>query len=138
MEQITLFDLTRPMVKIDKPIRLIEFFAGYGSQSMALRNLGVDYEMWKAIEIDPYVMASYNAVHGTSFEPTDIKNIGGGYATDSRPGQVLLSGYILFPVPRHQLDRTTVRIVKRLRNKIIIVMGSRENPERTERNEYAA
>ena len=78
MEQITLFDLTRPMVKIDKPIRLIEFFAGYGSQSMALRNLGVDYEMWKAIEIDPYVMASYNAVHGTSFEPTDIKNIGGG------------------------------------------------------------
>lgn len=137
MEQITLFDLTRPMVKIDKPIRLIEFFAGYGSQSMALRNLGVDYEMWKAIEIDPYVMASYNAVHGASFEPTDIKNVG-GYATDSRPGQVLLSGYILFPLYGYFIGRSTGRYVKRLRHKIITVMGSRENPKRTERNEYAA
>lgn len=35
-EQISLFDLTTPIFKIDKPIRLIELFAGVGSQAMAL------------------------------------------------------------------------------------------------------
>lgn len=76
--QLTLFDLTRPMVKVNKPIRLIELFAGYGSQSMALRNIGADYEPWRVIEIDKYAMASYNAVHGTAFETSDIRKIGGG------------------------------------------------------------
>lgn len=28
-QQMTFFDYTREMVKIDKPIRLIELFAGY-------------------------------------------------------------------------------------------------------------
>ena len=28
----------------DKPIRLIELFAGYGSQALALKRLGVDFE----------------------------------------------------------------------------------------------
>lgn len=45
---------------------------------MALRNLGADYETHKVIEIDKYAMASYNAIHGTSFEPTDICTVKGG------------------------------------------------------------
>lgn len=36
--------------RIDKPIRLIELFAGYGSQSFALDYLGADYESWKICE----------------------------------------------------------------------------------------
>lgn len=75
--QLSLFDLTKPMVKIDKPIRLIEFFAGYGSQSMALRNIGADFEHYRAIEFDKYAMESFNSVHCTEFEPTDIRKIGG-------------------------------------------------------------
>ena len=59
-------------------IRLIEVFAGYGSQATALRNLGADFEHHRAYEIDKYAMASYNAIHGTDFEPTDIKNVRGG------------------------------------------------------------
>ena len=31
---MTLFDLYKPEVKIEKPIRLLEAFAGYGSQSI--------------------------------------------------------------------------------------------------------
>lgn len=76
--QMTLFDFTREMVKVDKPIRLIELFAGYGSQAMALRNIGADFETWKVVEFDKYAMASYNAVHGTDFEPTDISVVRGG------------------------------------------------------------
>ncbi len=63
--------------KIKKPIRLIELFAGIGSQAMALRDLGADFVPWKVIEYDKFAIASYNAIHGTNFEPIDIKQIGG-------------------------------------------------------------
>ncbi len=39
-DQLNIFDITLPDFKIDKPIRLIELFAGIGSQAMALRDLG--------------------------------------------------------------------------------------------------
>lgn len=76
--QMSIFDLTIPMVAIDKPIRLIEAFSGYGSQSMALRNIGAEFEHHRAYEIDKYAMASYNAIHGTDFETQDICKVRGG------------------------------------------------------------
>lgn len=39
-EQMDIFDMAFPLFRIDKPIRLIELFAGIGSQAMALRDLG--------------------------------------------------------------------------------------------------
>ena len=77
MEQISMWDMLRPTFKIDKPIRLVELFSGYGSQSMALERLGADFSHYKAIEIDKYAMASYNAVHGTNFEISDICDVKG-------------------------------------------------------------
>lgn len=76
--QQSIFDYLRQPFKIDKPIRLIEVFSGYGSQLMAMRRLGANVEPWVAIEIDRYAMAAYNAVHGTSFEPTDVCDVRGG------------------------------------------------------------
>lgn len=58
--------------KITKPIRLIELFAGIGSQAMALRNIGADFETYRVVEFDKFAIKSYNAIHGTSFEPQDI------------------------------------------------------------------
>jgi DNA (cytosine-5)-methyltransferase 1 len=66
------------MVHIDTPIRLIETFAGYGSQALALKNLGADFETHRVYEIDKYAIASYNAIHGTNFVPTDICEVRGG------------------------------------------------------------
>ena len=60
---------------IDKPIRLIELFAGIGSQAKALKNLGVDFEHYRICEFDKCAVASYNAVHGTNFETSDITKI---------------------------------------------------------------
>jgi DNA (cytosine-5)-methyltransferase 1 len=71
-EQLGLFDEEYPQYKIDKPIRLIELFAGIGSQSMALKNLGVDFESYKAVEFDEPAIRSYNAIHGTSFPTLDV------------------------------------------------------------------
>lgn len=74
-EQLDLFSLSLPKFKIDKPIRLIELFAGIGSQAKALENLGADFTRWRVVEWDRFAMASYNAVHGTSFETSDITKI---------------------------------------------------------------
>lgn len=75
--QISIFDLTMPLFKIDKPIRLIELFAGVGSQAMALRDLGADFEHYRVVEFDKYAIASYNAIHGTEFPTMDITQVKG-------------------------------------------------------------
>ena len=72
MDQITLWDLTLPTFHIDKPIRLISLFSGYDSQAMALRNIGANYEHYRAVEFDACAVKSLNAVHNTDFKPTDI------------------------------------------------------------------
>ncbi len=76
-EQLDIFDLVLPKFQIDKPIRLIELFAGIGSQAMALRDLGANFEHYRAVEFDRFAIASYNAIHGTDFSPMDITKISG-------------------------------------------------------------
>lgn len=72
--QLSLFDGSQQF-KIDKPIRLIELFAGIGSQAKALKNIGANFEHYRICEFDKYAVASYNAVHGTNFETSDITKI---------------------------------------------------------------
>lgn len=57
-----------------KEIRLIELFAGIGSQTTALKRLGIPHKR-KVVEFDKYAINSYNAIHGTHFECSDIKDI---------------------------------------------------------------
>jgi len=58
-----------------KPIRLIELFAGYGSQALALKYLGIPMEHWFVCEFDKYAIQSYNDIHGTNFTTTDVCDI---------------------------------------------------------------
>lgn len=79
MEQISIFDFSaKEKLKIDKPIRLIELFAGIGAQAKALENLGVEFEHYRICEVDKYAVASYNAVHKTNFTTSDITQIHAG------------------------------------------------------------
>ena len=73
--QMSLFDFTREPINITKPIRLIELFAGYGSQAMALKRIGAKFEHYRVVEFDKYAIASYNAVHGTDFPTMDITKV---------------------------------------------------------------
>lgn len=75
--QLSIFDVMNQSFCIDKPIRLIELFGGVGSQAMALRNIGADFEHYRLVEFDKYPVASYNAIHGTNFVPTDITTMHG-------------------------------------------------------------
>lgn len=51
-------------------IRLIELFAGIGSQAQALKNIGLDFETVAISEIDRYALQSYEYLHGK------VKNLG--------------------------------------------------------------
>lgn len=53
-------------------IRVLELFAGIGACSKALTNLGIEHEIVDAVEINKYAIKSFNAIHGTNFEPQDI------------------------------------------------------------------
>lgn len=53
-------------------LRVLELFAGIGACSKALTNLGIEHEIVDAVEIDKYAIKSFNAIHGTNFEPQDI------------------------------------------------------------------
>ena len=72
--QMSLFEGIRPL-KITKPLRLVELFAGIGAQAKALENLGVEFEHYRICELDKFAVASYNAVHRTNFVPSDITKI---------------------------------------------------------------
>lgn len=61
MDQISMFDLMYPTFKTDNPVRLIELFAGVGSQAMALRNLGVPFEH--------YLMGQMERGHTAEVQP---------------------------------------------------------------------
>ena len=66
MNQITIFDVLYPKYKITKPIRLIELFAGYGSQALALKYLGVKFEHWKICEWAVKSIQAYKDMHFTN------------------------------------------------------------------------
>ena len=45
-------------------IRLFELFAGYGSQSLAFKRLGIEFENVGYCEIDKYAIQAHKALHG--------------------------------------------------------------------------
>lgn len=55
-------------------IRVLELFGGYGSQALALENLGIDFKS-DLCEIDKYAIQAYNQIHGETFNYGDICSI---------------------------------------------------------------
>lgn len=65
MENFNIFEMLYETYKIknDNPLRVIEFFGGYGSQTLALKYLGVKYEHWKLCEWAIPSIIAYASVH---------------------------------------------------------------------------
>lgn len=76
MSQLSFFDGQDPL-RLHGSVRLIELFAGIGSQAKALRRLGVNFTHHVVCEFDEHAITSYNAVHGTAFERSDIRDLKG-------------------------------------------------------------
>ena len=66
MENLTIFDIIYEKYKITKPVRLIELFSGYGSQALALKYLGINFEHWKTCEWAIKSIQAYKDIHFTN------------------------------------------------------------------------
>ena len=53
-------------------MRVFESFSGVGSMSMALRNLGIDFELVGTSEVDRYAILAYDAIHSDPNEKVEV------------------------------------------------------------------
>lgn len=88
--QMTIFDMLsdKKEFSIDNSIRLIELFSGYGSQCMALKRLGADFEHYKISEWEINANKSYHAIHN----PSKNQNFGRFFTKEELVNQLLLLG----------------------------------------------
>lgn len=110
-------------------MKVLELFAGIGACSKALTNLGIEHEIVDAVEIDKYAIKSFNAIHGTDFEPQDItkwdKDIECDLIMHGSPCQDFSvagkgAGGDKDSGTRSSLMYETLRIVEKLRPKYVI------------------
>ena len=110
-------------------LRVLELFAGIGACSKALERLGIEHEVVDAVEIDKYAVQSFNAVHGTNFEPQDITKWDKGIQVDlimhGSPCQDFSvagkqAGGDAGSGTRSSLMYETLRIVEKLKPKYVI------------------
>lgn len=110
-------------------LKVLELFGGIGACSKALERLGIDYEIADYVEIDKYAVASFNAMHGTNFEPQDIcewdKDIDVDLIMHGSPCQDfsiagLQAGGDKDSGTRSSLMYETIRIVEKLMPKYIV------------------
>lgn len=111
-----------------KPIRLIELFAGYGSQAMALERLGFEFEHHFVCEFDKYAVRAYNAAHGTNFSTSNICDV---HAVDlnitDRARFTYLLTYLLIPMYGFVKHRQQKRNGQRIGDTFRVVVGGSKN-----------
>lgn len=102
---------------------------GIGACSSALTRLGIEYKVVDYVEIDKYAVASFNAIHGTNFEPQDIckwdKDIDVDLIMHGSPCQDFSvagkqAGGDKDSGTRSSLMYETIRIVEKLKPKYVI------------------
>ena len=119
--QTNIFDVLYPKHKITKPIRLIEFFAGYGSQALALKYLGVKFEHWKICEWAIKSIQAYKDIHFTN---TKLKGINIDKLKEQDIKDYLyekgISSNYNEPMTKQQIDRLSYEKVKEIIENIFI------------------
>lgn len=110
-------------------LKVLELFAGIGACSKALERLNIPHEIVDAVEIDKYAIQSFNAIHGTNFEPQDIckwdKDIEVDLIMQGSPCQDFSlagkqAGGDKDSGTRSSLMYETIRIVEKLKPKYVI------------------
>lgn len=113
-QQMSIFDDVIERYKITKPIRLIEFFSGIGSQAKSLQVLGVKFEHYKTCEWAFNSYCAYNSIHIKDF--TD-------YSADLTKEQLIkkvlgTSTNYDEPLTEEQLNRKPIEWLKTAYNNI--------------------
>lgn len=117
-QQISFEDLGKEPIRITKPIRLIELFAGYGSQRLAFKYLGINVESWKIAEWAVKSIQAYKDLH--------CGNINFDYAISMSDDEII--DYLLKkgismdynnPMTRDQINRMGSEKCRQVYNNII-------------------
>ncbi|MBR2388243.1 MAG: DNA (cytosine-5-)-methyltransferase [Clostridia bacterium] len=117
MRQMSIFDGSQPL-KITKPIRLIECFAGYGSQALALKYLGVGFEHWKIAEWAVKSIQAYKDMHF----PDDNTDYSAEYSKEWLIDYLFAKGISADynkPMTREQITRMGEGKIRKVYNNII-------------------
>lgn len=111
--QMSFFDGTTPF-RIDKPIRLIELFGGYGSQALALKYLGVPFEHWKMSEWAIKSIQAYKDLHVAD----DNKDYSAGMTETEIKAWLLgrISSNYSEPLTEKQIERLSEGETRRIYN----------------------
>lgn len=112
-----MFDLLYDNYVITKPIKLIELFAGYGSQNLALKYLGANYKHHKIVEWAVKSIEAYNDIHIQDY--TDYSK----ELTNEQVLEFLVSKGISMdynnPMTREQISRKSPEWQRKVYNDII-------------------
>lgn len=111
--QISMFDGGNQL-KINKPIRLIELFGGYGSQSLALKYLGVPFEHWRLSEWAVPSIQAYKDLHATDDDTDYSVRLSQEQLVDYLDGRISLN--YSEPMTREQIERKGEMLQRRVYN----------------------
>lgn len=118
MNQTSIFDIMYPKFKIDKPIRLIEFFGGYGSQALALKYSSVHFEHWKLCEWAVKSIQAYKDIHYWNDNEDYSKNMSVEQIKEYLFNKGISSNYNE-PMSKEQINRLNEKQVRTIYNNII-------------------
>lgn len=118
MEQLSLFDTLWEKYTIKKPIRLIELFAGYGSQHLALKYLGANFESHRIAEWAVKSIQAYKDLHC----PEDHTNYGANLTQEELTDYLFNKGISMdynAPMAREQIARLGIEREREIYNNIV-------------------
>ena len=115
--QLDIFDLMYEPFKITKPIKLIEFFGGYGSQALALKYLGANFEHHKLCEWAVKSIQAYKDVHMTNDDTDYSKDLSIEEVKEYLFNKGISSNYNE-PMTKEQINRLTEKAARTIYNNI--------------------
>lgn len=118
MNQTSIFDIMYPKFKINKPIRLIEFFGGYGSQALALKYSSVHFEHWKLCEWAVKSIQAYKDIHYSEDNEDYSKDMSVEQIKEYLFNRGISSNYNE-PMTKEQVNRLNEKQARTIYNNII-------------------
>ena len=115
--QLDIFDLMYEPFKITKPIKLIEFFGGYGSQALALKYLGANFEHHKLCEWAVKSIQAYKDVHMTNDDTDYSKDLSIEEVKEYLFNKGISSNYNE-PMTKEQINRLNAKSARTIYNNI--------------------
>lgn len=116
-KQMDIFSASLPPFKFTKPIKLIELFAGYGSQLLAFKYLGANAEHYKICEWAVPSIEAYNDIHVRDY--TDYSK---GLTVESVVNALIEKGVSFDynqPATLEQIKRKPEEQLRRIYNNIV-------------------